>query len=44
MNLVLHGIGSDASHVPVQVKDALAAKHWEYQLVMTNLTLARRAA
>jgi len=29
MNLVLHGIGSDAAHVPVQVKDALAGKHGE---------------
>jgi hypothetical protein len=30
MNLVLHGIGSDAVHVPVQVKDALAGKHGEW--------------
>src|SRR5438046_1105215 len=29
MNLVLHGIGSDATHVPVMVKDALAGKHGE---------------
>jgi type I restriction enzyme M protein len=30
MNLVLHGIGSDATHVPVMVKDALAGKHGEW--------------
>jgi type I restriction enzyme M protein len=36
MNLVLHGIGSDATHVPVMVKDALAGKHGEYEMVLTN--------
>jgi type I restriction enzyme M protein len=38
MNLLLHGIGATAENgmeapIPVQVKDGLAAKHGEYELV-----------
>src|SRR5260370_42250563 len=36
MSLVLHGIGSDATHVPVMVKDAVAGKHGGNERVMTN--------
>jgi type I restriction enzyme M protein len=49
MNLVLHGIGAgagqaaDAAHVPVMVKDALAGKHGEYEMVLTNPPFGRRA-
>ena len=44
MNLVLHGIGSDASHVPVIVKDALAGKHGEYEMVQTNPPLGKKSS
>jgi type I restriction enzyme M protein len=44
MNLVLHGIGSDAAHVPVQVKDALAGKHGEYELVLTNPPFGKKSS
>ena len=44
MNLVLHGIGSDAAHVPVQVKDALAGKHGEYEMVMTNPPFGKKSS
>jgi hypothetical protein len=43
VNLVLHGIGSDATHVPAIVKDALAGKHREYEMVLTN-RFEKRAA
>src|SRR5271157_6249371 len=37
MNLLLHGIGGNGSaEVPVSVKDALAGKHGEYDLVLAN--------
>src|SRR5881628_1732413 len=37
MNLVLHSISGDATApVPIQVKDALGAKHGEYEMVLTN--------
>jgi type I restriction enzyme M protein len=44
MNLVLHGIGSDAMHVPVMVKDALAGKHGEYEMVLTNPPFGRKSS
>ena len=44
MNLVLHGIGSDAAHVPVQVKDALAGKHGEYEMVLTNPPFGKKSS
>ena len=43
MNLVLHGIGSDAAHVPVLVKDALAGKHGEYE-VLTNPPFGKKSS
>ena len=37
MNLLLHGIGGDPqAPVPILVKDALGAKHGEYEMVLTN--------
>src|SRR6266496_1179346 len=44
MNLVLHGIGSDATHVPVMVKDALADKHGEYEMVLTNPPFGKKSS
>jgi type I restriction enzyme M protein len=44
MNLVLHGIGSDATHVPVMVKDALAGKHGEYEMVLTNPPFGKKSS
>jgi type I restriction enzyme M protein len=44
MNLVLHGIGSDATHVPVMVKDALAGKHGEYEVVLTNPPFGKKSS
>ena len=44
MNLVLHGIGSDAAHVPVLVKDALAGKHGEHELVLTNPPFGKKSS
>jgi type I restriction enzyme M protein len=44
MNLVLHGIGSDAAHVPVLVKDALSGKHGEYELVLTNPPFGKKSS
>jgi type I restriction enzyme M protein len=50
MNLVLHGIGAgagqaaDAAHVPVMVKDALAGKHGEYEMVLTNPPFGKKSS
>jgi type I restriction enzyme M protein len=44
MNLVLHSIGSDATHVPVMVKDALAGKHGEYEMVLTNPPFGKKSS
>src|SRR5881396_980696 len=44
MNLVLHGIGSDATRVPVMVKDALAGKHGEYEMVLTNPPFGKKSS
>src|SRR5437763_2310384 len=50
MNLVLHGIGAgpgqaaDATHVPVMVKDAIAGKHGEYEMVLTNPPFGKKSS
>jgi type I restriction enzyme M protein len=45
MNLLLHGIGRNGSaEVPVAVKDALAGKHGEYDLVLANPPFGKKAA
>src|SRR5882757_6975415 len=50
MNLVLHGIGSgvggapDAAQVSVMVKDALAGKHGEYEMVLTNPPFGKKSS
>jgi type I restriction enzyme M protein len=45
MNLLLHGIGGDATdEVPVLVRDALAGKHGEYDLVMTNPPFGKKSS
>jgi type I restriction enzyme M protein len=44
MNLVLHGVGSDAAHVPVLVKDALSGKHGEHELVLTNPPFGKKSS
>jgi type I restriction enzyme M protein len=42
MNLLLHGIGGDPeAPVPILVKDALGAKHGEYEMVPTNPSQSR---
>ena len=55
MNLVLHGIGGDVpteasakaggtDEVPILVKDALAAKHGEYEMVLTNPPFGKKSS
>jgi type I restriction enzyme M protein len=45
MNLLLHGIGGDGTdEVPIQVRDALAGKHGEYDLVMTNPPFGKKSS
>ena len=45
MNLVLHGIdGNPAAPVPIQVKDALAGKHGEYEMVLTNPPFGKKSS
>jgi type I restriction enzyme M protein len=45
MNLLLHGIGGDRDdEVPVLVQDALAGKHGEYNLVMTNPPFGKKSS
>jgi type I restriction enzyme M protein len=45
MNLVLHGIGGEPKGpVPIEVKDALAGKHGEYQLVLTNPPFGKKSS
>jgi type I restriction enzyme M protein len=45
MNLLLHGIGGDdTDEVPVLVMDALAGKHGEYDLVMTNPPFGKKSS
>ncbi|MBI4556715.1 MAG: SAM-dependent DNA methyltransferase [Candidatus Hydrogenedentes bacterium] len=42
MNLVLHGIGGDDS--PILVKDALAARHGEFDMVLTNPPFGKKSS
>src|SRR2546427_7873865 len=45
MNLLLHGIASeDSDEVPVQVKDALAGKHGEHEMVLTNPPFGKKSS
>ncbi len=49
MNLLLHGIGATAENgleapIPVQVKDGLAAKHGEYEVVLTNPPFGKKSS
>jgi type I restriction enzyme M protein len=45
MNLLLHGIGGDSdAPVPVLVKDALGAKHAEYEMVLTNPPFGKKSS
>ena len=45
MNLVLHGIGGDGTdEVPILVKDALATKHGEYEMVLTNPPFGKKSS
>jgi type I restriction enzyme M protein len=45
MNLLLHGIGGDGTdEVPIQVRDALAGKHGEYDLVTTNPPFGKKSS
>jgi type I restriction enzyme M protein len=45
MNLLLHGIGGDSdAPVPILVKDALAAKHGEYEMVLTNPPFGKKSS
>ena len=51
MNLLLHGIGgseadgpSGKNEVPIQVRDALAGKHGEYDLVLTNPPFGKKSS
>jgi hypothetical protein len=38
-NLILHGIGSDATHVPVMVKDALASTALDIRAAVSDSAL-----
>lgn len=45
MNLLLHGIGGDAEEdLPVITKDALAAKHGEYEVVLANPPFGKKSS
>ncbi len=45
MNLLLHGIGGDGSGaLPVTVRDALAGKHGEYDVVLTNPPFGKKSS
>jgi type I restriction enzyme M protein len=45
MNLLLHGIGGDSdAPVPILVKDALANKHGEYEIVLTNPPFGKKSS
>lgn len=45
MNLLLHGIGGEAlTDLPVTTKDALASKHGEYDLVLTNPPFGKKSS
>ena len=51
MNLLLHGIGGSeadgaagTNEMPIQVRDALAGKHGEYDLVLTNPPFGKKSS
>ncbi len=45
MNLLLHGIGGDSdADLPVVTKDALAAKHGEYDVVLANPPFGKKSS
>lgn len=46
MNLLLHGIGvgNGDDHLPIQVRDALAGKHGEYDMVLANPPFGKKSA
>lgn len=45
MNLLLHGIGDEAdTDLPIQTRDALSAKHGEYNVVLTNPPFGRKSS
>src|SRR5947207_15159848 len=45
MNLLLHGIGGELEeHLPVVTKDALAAKHGEYDIVLASPPFGRKSS
>jgi len=45
MNLLLHGIGDEASdELPVVTKDALAGKHGEYDIVLANPPFGKKSS
>lgn len=45
MNLLLHGIGGDgAEEVPVSIRDALAGKHGEYDIVLANPPFGKKSS
>lgn len=45
MNMLLHGIGDEADmELPIQTKDALASKHGEYEMVLTNPPFGRKSS
>ena len=45
MNLLLHGIGGDgADAVPITVRDALAGKHGEFDLVLANPPFVKKSS
>ena len=51
MNLLLHGVGGsdgdtipDEADLPVTIKDALAAKHGEYDLVLANPPFGKKSS
>jgi type I restriction enzyme M protein len=45
MNLLLHGIGSEVSDVmPVVTKDALAGRHGEYDVVLSNPPFGKKSS
>lgn len=45
MNLLLHGIGSETdTNLPIQTRDALADKHGEYDVILTNPPFGRKSS
>ncbi len=44
MNMLLHGIGSETGDPPILVKDALADRHGEYDIVLTNPPFGKKSS